>query len=128
DVACCAAHLDPGPVGRLGPLHEGGARSLAAGRRLGSQQRWLWCDDRVQLSARDRARLESGLAELHRFCVCACRRTIGFRTGFGSPLLGLIAGVAGFSAVFLASAVVVFCAGAIAIRLLVSPAPREEAS
>jgi MFS family permease len=43
--------------------------------------------------------------------------------GFGTPALGLIAGWAGLSAVFLASAIVVFCAAGIAARLLVSPAP-----
>src|SRR5947207_10245249 len=48
--------------------------------------------------------------------------------GLGSPLLGLVAGFAGFGAVFLASSIVVFCAAAVAVRLLVSPAPRKEAS
>jgi hypothetical protein len=43
--------------------------------------------------------------------------------GFGTPALGLIAGWAGLSADFLASAIVVFCAAGIAARLLVSPAP-----
>jgi predicted MFS family arabinose efflux permease len=42
--------------------------------------------------------------------------------GFGSPLLGLIAGWAGLSAVFLASAVVVLCAAGVAARLLASTA------
>jgi MFS family permease len=43
--------------------------------------------------------------------------------GFGTPALGLIAGWAGLSAVFLASAIVVFCAAGIAACLLVSPGP-----
>jgi predicted MFS family arabinose efflux permease len=38
--------------------------------------------------------------------------------GVTSPLLGLIAGHAGLRAVFLASALVVLCAAAIAMRLL----------
>jgi MFS family permease len=37
--------------------------------------------------------------------------------GFGSPVLGLIAGWAGLNSVFLAAAVVVLCASAIALRL-----------
>jgi MFS family permease len=48
--------------------------------------------------------------------------------GFGSPLLGLLAGWAGFDAVFLASAIVVLCAAAIAAVLLVSSDPRKERS
>src|SRR5205807_3498422 len=40
--------------------------------------------------------------------------------GLGSPLLGLVAGFAGFGAVFLASSILVFCAGAVAVRLLMS--------
>jgi MFS family permease len=40
--------------------------------------------------------------------------------GFGSPALGLIAGWAGLSAVFLASSFIVMCAAAIAMRLLVA--------
>jgi MFS family permease len=43
--------------------------------------------------------------------------------GFGSPLLGLVAGWAGFGAVFLASAIAALGAAAVAIRLLVSSAP-----
>jgi MFS family permease len=46
--------------------------------------------------------------------------------GFGSPLLGLIAGGTGPSAVFLVSAVIALCAGGIAVRLLVSPAPARQ--
>jgi MFS family permease len=46
--------------------------------------------------------------------------------GFGSPMLGLIAGGAGLSAVFLASAVIALCTGGIAARLLVSPAPASQ--
>ncbi len=42
--------------------------------------------------------------------------------GFGSPALGLIAGWAGLGSVFLASALVVLCAAAIAARLLRAPA------
>jgi MFS family permease len=38
----------------------------------------------------------------------------------GSPLLGIVAGVAGIGAVFLASAIVVACAAVVAVRLLVS--------
>ncbi len=38
--------------------------------------------------------------------------------GIASPALGLIGGVAGIGSVFLASAVVVFCAAAVALRLL----------
>jgi MFS family permease len=45
--------------------------------------------------------------------------------GFGSPALGLIAGWAGLSAVFLTSAIIVFCAAGIAARLLTSPKPRK---
>src|SRR3954470_12509149 len=48
--------------------------------------------------------------------------------GFGSPLLGLIAGSAGVGGVFLVPAIVVACAAVIAIRLLVSPAPRKDPS
>ena len=40
--------------------------------------------------------------------------------GFGSPALGLLAGRAGLASVFLASAVVVFCAAIIAVRLLMN--------
>jgi MFS family permease len=43
--------------------------------------------------------------------------------GFGSPLLGLIAGWAGLSAVFLAGGIVVLCGSIIATRLLLAPAP-----
>jgi MFS family permease len=39
--------------------------------------------------------------------------------GFGSPVLGLVAGWAGLSAAFLASAVIVLCAAGVAARLLV---------
>ncbi len=46
--------------------------------------------------------------------------------GFGSPLLGLLAGGTGLSAVFLVSAVIALCAGGIAVRLLVSPAPARQ--
>src|SRR3954467_1055208 len=48
--------------------------------------------------------------------------------GFGSPLLGLIAGGAGLGAVFLVTAILVACAAIIAVRLLVSPAPRKDPS
>src|SRR3954451_3885329 len=48
--------------------------------------------------------------------------------GFGSPLLGLIAGWAGLGAVFLVTAILVACAAIIAVRLLVSPAPRKDPS
>ena len=48
--------------------------------------------------------------------------------GFGSPLLGLIAGGAGLSAVFLASAVLVLCATGVATRLLISTAVPSERS
>ena len=48
--------------------------------------------------------------------------------GFGSPLLGLIAGWAGLSAVFLASAVLVLCATGVATRLLISTAVPSERS
>jgi len=41
--------------------------------------------------------------------------------GFGSPALGLIAGWAGLASVFLASALVVLCAAAVAVRLLDAP-------
>jgi hypothetical protein len=47
--------------------------------------------------------------------------------GFGSPALGLIAGWAGLSAVFLASSFTVMCAAAIAMRLLVASPPAQEA-
>ena len=43
--------------------------------------------------------------------------------GFGSPALGLIAGCLGLRAVFLAAALIVLCAGAIALRLLYAPQP-----
>ena len=43
--------------------------------------------------------------------------------GFGSPALGLIAGCAGLRAVFLAAALIVLCAAAIALRLLCAPQP-----
>ena len=43
--------------------------------------------------------------------------------GFGSPALGLVAGWAGLGAVFLAGALVVLCAAAIAARLLRAPSP-----
>ena len=43
--------------------------------------------------------------------------------GFGSPTLGLIAGSAGLRAVFLAAALIVLCAAAIALRLLYAPQP-----
>jgi MFS family permease len=42
--------------------------------------------------------------------------------GLGSPVLGLIAGWAGLGSVFLASALIVLCATAIALRLLRAPA------
>ncbi len=42
-----------------------------------------------------------------------------------SPVLGLIAGVAGIGSVFLTSAVVVLCAAAIALRLL-RPSNKEK--
>ena len=45
--------------------------------------------------------------------------------GFGSPALGLIAGWAGLSSVFLAGALIVLCAAAIAARLLLVPRPLE---
>jgi predicted MFS family arabinose efflux permease len=44
--------------------------------------------------------------------------------GFGSPVLGLMAGWAGLGSVFLASALVVLCAAAIAARLLRAPSPQ----
>jgi MFS family permease len=47
--------------------------------------------------------------------------------GFGSPALGLIAGWAGLSAVFLASTFIVMCGAAIAIRLLIASPPAQEA-
>jgi MFS family permease len=43
--------------------------------------------------------------------------------GFGTPVLGLIGGVAGLRAVFLAAAVIVLCGAAIALRLLYVPTP-----
>jgi MFS family permease len=43
--------------------------------------------------------------------------------GFGSPPLGLVAGWAGLSSVFLTGGVVVLCASIIATRLLFAPAP-----
>ncbi|MBV8615332.1 MAG: arabinose transporter [Acetobacteraceae bacterium] len=43
--------------------------------------------------------------------------------GFGSPALGLVAGWAGLGAVFLAGALVVLGAAAIAVRLLQAPSP-----
>jgi MFS family permease len=43
--------------------------------------------------------------------------------GFGSPALGLIAGWAGLSSVFLAGSVVVLCASVIATHLLLAPHP-----
>jgi predicted MFS family arabinose efflux permease len=46
--------------------------------------------------------------------------------GFGSPALGLIAGWAGLSSVFLAGGVIVLCASIIATRLLFAPAPAEK--
>jgi MFS family permease len=42
--------------------------------------------------------------------------------GFGSPPLGLIAGLTGLGSVFLASTLIVLCAAAIALRLLRVPA------
>jgi MFS family permease len=45
--------------------------------------------------------------------------------GITSPVLGLIAGGAGLRSVFLASAVVVLCAAAIAMHLLNTPSKRE---
>jgi MFS family permease len=42
--------------------------------------------------------------------------------GFGSPALGLIAGLAGLGSVFLTSTLIVLCAAAIALRLLRAPA------
>ena len=46
--------------------------------------------------------------------------------GLGSPALGLIAGWAGLRSVFLASTLIVLCATAIAVRLLVAASPGEE--
>jgi MFS family permease len=43
--------------------------------------------------------------------------------GFGSPALGLIGGWGGLSSVFLAGALIVLCAAAIAARLLFAPPP-----
>ena len=48
--------------------------------------------------------------------------------GFGSPALGLIAGWRGLGAVFVASAVIVFCAAAVTVRLLMTALPRNEPS
>ena len=48
--------------------------------------------------------------------------------GFGSPVLGLIAGWAGLSAVFLVPALTVAAASVIATRLLVSGAPQRKPS
>jgi predicted MFS family arabinose efflux permease len=48
--------------------------------------------------------------------------------GLGSPALGLIAGWAGLSSVFLASTLIVLCAIAIAVRLLVAASPGKEQS
>jgi predicted MFS family arabinose efflux permease len=48
--------------------------------------------------------------------------------GLGSPTLGLIAGWAGLSSVFLASTLIVLCATVIAVRLLVAASPGEEQS
>src|SRR4051794_21144315 len=48
--------------------------------------------------------------------------------GFGSPLLGLVAAWAGLGAVFLASAIIVFCAAGVAARLLASSVRRKELS
>jgi MFS family permease len=48
--------------------------------------------------------------------------------GFGSPALGLIAGWAGVSAVFLATAFIVAGAAVIAARLLASPVPQKDPS
>jgi predicted MFS family arabinose efflux permease len=42
--------------------------------------------------------------------------------GFGSPLLGLIAGRAGLGTAFLVTAIIVACAAIVAVLLLVSPA------
>jgi predicted MFS family arabinose efflux permease len=48
--------------------------------------------------------------------------------GFGSPVLGLIAGWAGLSAVFLVTALTVAAASVIAARLLASGGPQREPS
>ncbi|MEW6450993.1 MAG: arabinose transporter [Pseudomonadota bacterium] len=48
--------------------------------------------------------------------------------GFGSPVLGLIAGWTGLASVFLASTLVVLCATAIAARLLATAAPATNPS
>jgi len=48
--------------------------------------------------------------------------------GFGSPVLGLIAGWAGLGSVFLASALTVLCAAAVAVRLLLAVSPEKERS
>jgi predicted MFS family arabinose efflux permease len=48
--------------------------------------------------------------------------------GFGSPALGLIAGWAGLSAVFIATACFVATATVIAAKLVASPTPREDPS
>jgi MFS family permease len=48
--------------------------------------------------------------------------------GIANPLLGLIAGAAGLQSVFLASALVVLCAAAVAMRLLRTPARPADAS
>ena len=48
--------------------------------------------------------------------------------GFGSPALGLIAGWAGPSAVFLVSALAALSAGAVASQLLVAASPVKELS
>ena len=48
--------------------------------------------------------------------------------GFGSPLLGLIAGRAGLGTVFLVTAIIVACAAIVAVLLLVSPALRKDPS
>ena len=45
--------------------------------------------------------------------------------GFGSPVLGLIAGWAGLGAVFLASTLAVLGAAAVAAQLLIAPVPRS---
>jgi len=48
--------------------------------------------------------------------------------GFGSPVLGLIAGWTGLGSVFLVSALTVLCAAAIAARLLFATSPGKELS
>jgi MFS family permease len=107
---------------------------LAFGPLLASERGWnpVWLPFGAFALALVAARLFLGhvpdrLGGARVALVCVLLEVLGLALGFGSPALGLIAGWRGLSAVFVASAVVVFGAAGTAAWLLMTSDPGDRA-